>query len=101
MSKTLTMSYAMKIFTIVIVILFVVVNTQWYTELVSTTQHVQETFSTNNREDLNKIKKANEFHNISEQLSSINNTFSEILKTGLNIKTSELLNNVNKMNNIK
>jgi len=108
MSKSITMSRAFNFFTIVIVILFASINKQWYNELFShqTSKHnLKEMFRQDNGNDnktydrnFKSIKNTDTFHNITDQITSINNTFSSILKTGLNIKTSELLNKVNKVN---
>jgi hypothetical protein len=100
MSKSITMSRAFNFFTIVTVISFASINKQWYNELFShqTSKHnLKEMFRQDNGND-SETKNTDTFHNITDQITSINNTFSSILKTGLNIKTSELLNKVNKVN---
>jgi len=82
------LSYALT----TIIIIICIYNIKWDKKSNYMNEKPKETFDQNMSTD----DKIHTFHNITDQVASINKTFTSLLKSGLNVKTAELLNNVNK-----
>jgi hypothetical protein len=67
----------------------------YYKYLFSEHSVVQTKEKFKEKETIQQVKPKS-FSNITEQIQSINDTFTSLLKTGLQVKTSELVNGLQK-----
>jgi hypothetical protein len=74
-----------------IIVLICIYNVKWYKKNYYLHEKPKETFD----QHMSTDDEIHTFHNITDQVASINKTFTSLLKSGLNVKTAELLNNVN------
>jgi len=88
--------YFLQAMTVIVLITFLVMNKHlYYKYLFSEHSVVQIKEKFKEKETIQQVKPKS-FSNITEQIQSINDTFTSLLKTGLQVKTSELVNGLQK-----